>query len=193
MTGRIGSRRAAPPFGWTLEKSWHACLGGIAAVYVSYPSDLPISSSAEIISAFVDKASRHGVRRLVLLSGRGEAESQVWEGIVQDSGLDWTIVRASWFRQNFSEGAFVEMVRAGRIGLPADKAVEPFVDADDIADVAVAARTEPGHGGIHELTGPRLLSIAEVASEISQAVGRIIAYRPIPHEVFVADLAASGR
>ncbi len=190
---RIGSRGASPPFDWTLEKGWDACLEGIAAVYVNYPSDLPIPGSAKTISAFVDKAKRQGVRRLVLLSGRGEAEAKIWEGVVQDSGLDWTIVRASWFHQNFSEGAFVEMVHAGQIALPAGDTLEPFVDADDIADVAVAALTDPRHRGeIYELTGSRLLSFADVASEISQAVGRTIEYRSIPLDVFVADVEASG-
>ena len=190
---RIGSRGASPAFDWTHAKGWDACLEGIASVYVNYPSDLPIPGSAKTISALVDRAKRQGVRRLVLLTGRGEDEAQVWEGVVQDSGLEWTIVRASWFHQNFSEGAFVESVRAGQISLPAGDAVEPFVDTDDIADVVVAALTEPGHRGeIYELTGPRLLSFADVASEISRTVGRTIEYQPISLDAFLAEVAASG-
>jgi len=128
-----------------------------------------------------------------LLSGRGEEEAQACERIVQDSGVDWTVVRASWFNQNFSEGAFVEMVQAGQITLPTVDTPEPYVDVDDIADVVVAALTEPGHAGeVYEVTGPRLLTLAEVAAEISRASGRDIAYVPVRHDAFVAGMTASG-
>ena len=83
----------------------------------------------------------------MLLSGRGETEAQAWEGIVQESGLDWTIVRSSWFSQNFSEGVFAEMVQAGQITLPAGNIPEPFIDIDDLTDVVVAALTQTHHGG----------------------------------------------
>lgn len=190
---RPGSRTASPPFDWTRESTWDACLEGVSAVYVAYPSDLPIPGSAETIASFVEQARRQGVRRVVLLSGRGEEEAQVWERAVQESDLDWTIIQASWFHQNFTEGAFVDMVRAGRIDLPAGDAVEPFVDVDDIADVAVAALTEPGHDGeVYELTGPRLLSFADVAAEISRAIGRPVAYEPISQQAFTAGLVAAG-
>ena len=103
---RIGSRAASPAFDWTQETSWDACLKDITSVYVNYPSDLPVLGSRDILSTFVNKAIEYGIRRLVLLSGRGEPEAQAWENIVRSSGLDWTIIRASWFWQNFSEGAF---------------------------------------------------------------------------------------
>ena len=92
--------------------------------------------ATDAICAFVNRAAQHHVERIVLLSGRGEEEAQACERIVQESGLDWTIVRASWFHQNFSEGAFVDMVQAGQIALPVGKVAEPFIDADDIADVS---------------------------------------------------------
>jgi uncharacterized protein YbjT (DUF2867 family) len=112
---------------------------------------------------------------------------------VQNSGIDWTIVRASWFNQNFSEGAFVEMVQAGQITLPAADMPEPFVDVDDIADVAVAALTEDGHHGeIYEVTGPRMLTFAEVAEEISQATGRTVRFAQIPKESFASAIQESG-
>ena len=149
--------------------------------------------ATDAIEAFVKRAKHHGVRRLVLLSGRGEEEAQACERIVQDSGIDWTIVRASWFNQNFSEGAFVEMVKSGRIALPDVDTPEPFVDVDDIADVAVAALTEPGHAGeVYEVTGPRMLTLADIAAELSTAAGRQIDYFPVPHQAFVAGVAESG-
>jgi len=102
-------------------------------------------------------------------------------------------VRASWFNQNFSEGAFVDMVQAGRITLPEVGTPEPFVDVDDIADVIVAALTQPGHAGeLYEVTGPRMLTLAEVASELSKATGRQIEYVPVPHEAFLQGVADTG-
>ena len=149
--------------------------------------------ATDAIQALVNRARRHGVKRLVLLSGRGEAEAQSCERIVQESGIDWTIVRASWFNQNFSEGAFLDMVMAGQITLPAGDISEPFVDVDDIAEVAVAALTEPGHAGeIYEVTGPRLITFADIATELSKATGREITYIPIPHAAFVSGVQESG-
>ncbi len=127
------------------------------------------------------------------MSGRGEEEAQLCERIVQESGLEWTIVRASWFNQNFSEGAFVDMVLAGAITLPAGNQVEPFVDVNDIADVAAAAFIEDHHvGQVYEVTGPRLMTIAEVAADLSRATGREITYVDVPHDAFVAEVANSG-
>jgi uncharacterized protein YbjT (DUF2867 family) len=190
---RIGSRSAVPAFDWNNEANWDNCLAGVETVYINYAPDLAIPGAADSIQAFVDRARRHDVKRLVLLSGRGEAEAQVCESIVQNSGIDWTIVRASWFNQNFSEGAFVEMVQAGQITLPVANTLEPFVDVDDIADVAVAALTERGHSGeVYEVTGPRLLTFAEVANEISCASGRDVSYVQIPHDAFVAGAVESG-
>lgn len=149
--------------------------------------------ATDAIASLVAKARQAGVRKLVLLSGRGEQEAQACERIVAAGGIDWTVVRASWFNQNFSEGAFVDMVLAGQITLPASATPEPFVDVDDIADVAVAALTEDGHEGeIYELTGPRLLTLADVAAELSRACGRIVTYVPVPHAAFINGLKRSG-
>ena len=190
---RIGSRSAVPSFDWDKEKSWGPSLDGVSAVYITYAPDLAMPGAPDAIQAFVDLAQRRGVQRLVLLSGRGEEEAQACERIIQNSGLEWTIVRASWFNQNFSEGAFIDMVLDGTITLPAGQQVEPFVDVDDIADVAVAAFTEDHHNGqIYEVTGPRLMSIGDVAADLSRATGRTIDYVDVPHDAFVAEVARSG-
>lgn len=190
---RIGSRSATPSFDWDQEKTWDASLKGVTAAYITYAPDLAIPGAKDAIQAFVQKAKRHGVKRLVLLSGRGEEEAQACERIVQDSGLEWTVVRASWFNQNFSEGAFVDMVLNGAITLPAGDQVEPFVDVDDIADVAAAVLMQDHHNGeIYEVTGPRLMSMADIAADLSQATGRTIAYVNVPHDAFVAEIANSG-
>lgn len=190
---RIGSRSAVPSFDWNNEKNWDACLKGVSAAYITYAPDLAMPGAADAIQAFVDLAKRRDVKRLVLLSGRGEEEAQACERIVQGSGLEWTIVRASWFNQNFSEGAFIDMVLDGTITLPAGDQVEPFVDVDDIADVVVAAFAEDHHNGqIYEMTGPRLMSLADVATELSNATGREISYIDVPHDAFVTEVANSG-
>lgn len=190
---RRGSRSAAPSFDWDNEATWDDCLDGVEAAYINYAPDLAMPGATDSIRTFVDKARRSGVKRIVLLSGRGEEEAQACERIVQDSGIDWTIVRASWFNQNFSEGAFVEMVQGGQITLPDVDTPEPFVDVDDIAEVVTTALTQSGHAGeIYEVTGPRMLTLADVAAEISSATGRAISYVPVPHDAFVEEVAKSG-
>ncbi|MBI1185890.1 MAG: NAD(P)H-binding protein [Alphaproteobacteria bacterium] len=190
---RIGSRAATPSFDWGNEANWDAALKDVEAVYINYAPDLAMPGATDAIQTLADKAKRQGVLRVVLLSGRGEAEAQACEQIVQESGLDWTIVRASWFNQNFSEGAFVDMIRAGQITLPGGDIPEPFVDADDIADVAALALTEDGHAGkIYEVTGPRLMTFADIARDLSEATGREIQFVPVPHDAFVAGVAESG-
>lgn len=190
---RLGSRSASPVFDWNNEACWDECLTEVEAVYINYAPDLAIPGAANSIRSFVDRARHHGVKQLVLLSGRGEAEAQACEKIVQDGGIEWTIVRASWFNQNFSEGAFVDMVLSGQISLPANDTLEPFIDVDDIAEVVVTSLTETGHTGqVYEVTGPRLMTFAEIASELSEANGRVITYTQVPHEAFVSSVAESG-
>lgn len=190
---RRGSRAAFPSFDWNHDTNWDECLTGVESVYINYAPDLAIPGAADSIQAFVDRAKQLGVKRLVLLSGRGEEEAQTCERIVQESGVESTIVRASWFNQNFSEGAFVEMVQAGQITLPAVDTPEPWVDVDDIAEVVVAALTESGHvGEVYEVTGPRLLTLAEVSAEISAASGREVTYVAVPHDAFVREMTNSG-
>ncbi|MFI7670038.1 SDR family oxidoreductase [Nocardia sp. NPDC049526] len=186
---RIGSRAAEIPFDWADRSTWTPALFGVDAVYIAFQPDLAVPGAPETIRAFTNAAKVNGVRKLVLLSGRGEPEAVACEQIVQGSGLDWTIVRCSFFAQNFSEGAFLEYVLAGEVALPNGDVPEPFVHADDIADVAVAALTEDGHSGeLYELTGPRSLTFAEAVAEIAAATGREIAFIPISRTDFVAAL-----
>jgi uncharacterized protein YbjT (DUF2867 family) len=168
-------------------------LAGASAAYVSYFPDLAAPGASEAVGALAGVAIEAGVDRLVLLSGRGEEEAQRSEEALMRSGAAWTVVRASWFNQNFSEGHFREPLLAGALALPAGDVGEPFVDADDIADVAVAALTEEGHvGEVYEVTGPRLLRFAEAVEEIARASGRELAYTCIGIEDFVAGLAHEG-
>ena len=190
---RRGSRSATPAFDWNDERSWDPCLQGVKAVYINYPSDLPVANAPDAIRAFVDRAKAAGVLRIVLLTGRGEQVGLASERAVRRGGLDWTIVRSSWFNQNFSEGGFADLVEDGQLILPAGDRREPFVDLDDLADVVVAALTETGHSGkIYEVTGPRLMTFTDVASDLSKALGRKVTYVAVPHDSFVANMSESG-
>ena len=159
MPVRIGSRSGEPPFDWEDRSTWEPALRGTSAAYVSYYPDLAVPGTPELIGALAERALAAGTRRLVLLSGRGEEEAERAEEALKASGAEWTIVRCSWFMQNFSESYFAEPLAAGELALPVGDVREPFVDAEDIADVAVAALTEEGHAGrLYELTGPRPLT-----------------------------------
>jgi uncharacterized protein YbjT (DUF2867 family) len=162
----------------------------VGAAYVSYYPDLAVPGAATAVRSFAELAVEADVRRLVLLSGRGEEEAQRAERAVQEVGTEWTVVRCSWFSQNFSENYLLEPILSGEVVLPAGNVPEPFVDADDIADVAVAALTEDRHAGeLYELTGPRLLTFAEAIGEIASAAGRKIRYVPISVEQYASALA----
>ena len=190
---RVASRSASPAFDWNDESTWDAALEGVTAAYVSYAPDLAIPGATDSIRRFVENAVSRGVKKLVLLSGRGEEEAQACEKIVQESGADWTIVRSSWFMQNFSEGEFLSMVLDGVITLPAAEVPEPFIDTNDIADVAVAALTEAEHTSeVYEVTGPRMLTFSELAAEISSAANREVKFQQIPGEVFAQAINESG-
>ncbi len=190
---RIASRAASPSFDWNDASNWEALLEGVTAVYISYAPDLAIPGATDAIRRFVKLAVSRGVKRLVLLSGRGEQEAQACERIVQATDVEWTIVRASWFMQNFSEGEFLPMVQQGVITLPAGNIPEPFIDVNDIADVAVAALSEEGHAyEVYEVTGPRLMTFEQLARELSEISGREVQFVHIPREDFNQAITASG-
>ncbi len=190
---RIGSRSANPSFEWTDSSTWTAALEGVSAAYITYYPDLAVQGAAETVDAFIRLAVANGVGRLVLLSGRGEPEAQRTENLLAASGADWTVVRAAWFAQNFSENFMIEGVLADMVVLPAGDVKEPFIDADDIADVVVAALTENGHvGQTYEVTGPQLLTFAEAVAEIAKATGRNIDYVAVPIDDYVAELRKQG-
>jgi uncharacterized protein YbjT (DUF2867 family) len=190
---RIGARLAVPAFDWNNEAGWDAALRGVSAVCITYAAGLAMPGATHAIEALAHRAWRQGVGKLVLLSGRGEEEAQGAERIVQNAGLDWSIVRAGWANQNFSEDAFVDTVRGGAITLPAGDTPEPFVHVGDIADVAGAALTDDRHDGqVYEMTGPRLMTLADVPADLSPATGRAMAYQDVLHDAFVAEVSNSG-
>ncbi len=188
---RRGSRNAAIPFDWEAPETWAPALSG--AAYVTYFPDLAFPGAVEKLESLCETAKDVGVEHLVLLSGRGEHHARLGEEVVRNSGVHYTIVRAAWFAQNFSEGYLRDPVLAGVLPMPGGDTPEPIIDIDDIADVAVAALTEKGRRGqLHEVTGPRLMTFAEMAAALSQATGREIRHIPISFDDFHANVAQAG-
>ncbi|MET9517503.1 NmrA family transcriptional regulator [Streptomyces sp. NPDC002994] len=194
VTVRSGSRKGEVTFDWEDESTWGPALRGADAAYVAYYPDLAAPGAVTAVRTFGRTAHENGVRRLVLLSGRGEPEAVAAEEALRASGdAELTVVRGSFFAQNFSEGAMAEGVIAGEVAFPAGETPEPWVHADDLADVVVAVLTEDGHAGrVHELTGPRLLTFTEVAAEISKATGREVRYVPVSGPQYAGLLQQYG-
>jgi uncharacterized protein YbjT (DUF2867 family) len=190
---RIGSRTGERPFDWNRPATWGSVLEGIQSVYITYQPDLAVPGAVEAIDAFTQQAVAANIQRFVLLSGRGEEEAEHCEQIVQQSGVEWTILRASWFAQNFSENFLLEAILSGEVVLPVGDIPEPFIDVEDIADVAAAALTESKHvGQIYELTGPRLLTFDRAVAEIADAAGREIRLVQVSPEQYAAALKDAG-
>lgn len=190
---RIGSRFGVPPFDWEDPTTWPGTLAGVWSVYITYQPDLAFPGAADRVGAFADMAVANGVRRLVLLSGRNEPEAQRAERLVVDSGAEWTLVRSSFFSQNFSESFFADLVSRREITLPAGYVAEPFVDADDVAEIVAESLTSDRHvDRLYEVTGPRLLTMFDVAAEISAKTGRDVRYVPVTGDEFASILRAEG-
>ncbi|MEP5363546.1 MAG: NAD(P)H-binding protein [Reichenbachiella sp.] len=190
---RVGSRNAEPAFDWENAETWNPALKGMDQVYITFQPDLAVPGALEAIEVLTKKAAQAGVKKLVLLSGKGEHEAELCEQVVIHSGLDYTIVRASWFMQNFSESFFLDPILAGHVALPKPEAKVPYISTDDIADVVVEVLlNEQHHGQIYELTGPRVLTFEEVIKEIAQATGRDIMFTPVELEDYVKFLEEVG-
>ncbi|WP_282782245.1 MULTISPECIES: NmrA family transcriptional regulator [unclassified Nocardia] len=190
---RIGSRSAEPPFDWDNPATWAPVLLDVEAVYITFQPDLAVPGAPDAVRAFGEMAATAGVRRMVLLSGRGEEEAQAAERLLAEVHPGLTVIRSSFFAQNFDEGHFAAEIKAGRLVLPVGEVAEPFIDIDDIADLAVAALTGDGHAGqVYEVTGPRLLTFAEAIAEIATAAGRPIEFLQIPADDYAAGARAQG-
>ena len=187
---RAASRNGEVLFDWNDETTWTIALNGIDSVYLTYYPDLAIAKAPGDISKFCTIAKLRGVKHITLLSGRGEPAAQTCESIVRSSGMSWTIVRASWFNQNFSEGMFREFIMSGTIALPVDSTREPFIDVDDIAAVIVESLTDPHHNGkLYNVTGPELLNFEQLADKFTQHLGRTVNFQKISLAAFRAGLA----
>lgn len=193
LTVRAASR--ARGFDWEDPTTWADTLRDADAAYLMYPSDVGSPAAAEGIGALAREAVGLGVRHLVLLSARGEEQARATEEALKSSGADWTIVRCTWFAQNFSEGPLVEgLVQTGELVFPAGEVPEPFLDVRDIGDVVAAVLTSGSlyAGRTLELTGPRLLSFREAVAEIAAATGIELRYTPVPARAYGEFLTGMG-
>jgi len=190
---RVGSRNATPPFEWSDPTTWQDALAGMDKMYIVYYPDLAVPGAFEAIQGLTELAKKSGVRKAVLLSGKGEKEAERCEQVVANSGLDYTLVRASWFNQNFSESFLLEPVLAGYVALPMPQARIPFVDTTDIAEVVVEVLLDDAHNGkTYEITGPRAMTFEEVVKEIASETGREIQYQAVSLEAYNAMMKAAG-
>ena len=190
---RIGSRSNDPAFEWDHPTTWPQALAGMDKVYISYYPDLAVPGAYEAIQGLVEAAKAAGVKKLVLLSGKGEREAERCEEVVANSGLDYTLVRASWFNQNFSESFLLEPILAGHVALPMPEARIPFVDTGDIAEVAVEALLQDSHNGhTYEITGPRKLTFEEVVQEIAAGTGKQIHFQAVSQAEYNKMMEAAG-
>lgn len=186
-TVRAASRNGPWVFDWARPETWGPTLAGADAVYITYAPDIALPGAVEVVRALIQRAGQEGVARMVLLTGRGEPEAQRAEAELMASDAAWTIIRASWFMQNFSESVFRDGVEAGEVVFANGHVPEPFIDAEDIADVAVASLLDPSHiGKVYEVTGPRLLTFQDAVAEISASLGRPVAYVDLPPNDYLA-------
>lgn len=189
---RAASHSSEIPFDWQAPATWGPALEGARAAYITYYPDLALPGAADAVEAFAQHALSTNVNRLVLLSGRGEAGAQDAEKRIQNSEADWTIVRCAVFNQNFSE-AFAESIRHGQLAMPVGDTQEPFVDADDIADVVFASLTDDRHiGQLYELTGPQLLTLPQATDELSRAIGRTVTFHSVSTSEYIQELVSNG-
>ncbi|MFB7087113.1 NmrA family NAD(P)-binding protein [Streptomyces sp. NPDC056296] len=194
LTVRAASR--ATGFDWWDRSTWADVLRGADAAYLAHPTDVGAPDAAGTVGALAREAAGLGVRRLVLLSARGEERARPTEEALAEAGVHWTVVRAAWFAQNFSEGPLVaELRQRGELVFPAgDEAREPFVDLRDVADVVVASLTSGDRyaGRVLEVSGPRLLTFGEAVAEIAKETGRALTYRAVSPREYGENLAGFG-
>jgi len=183
---RIGSRQASPSFDWNNKDTWVNALNGIEKMYVTYYPDLAVPGAKEAIQSLTYLAKELGVKKMVLLSGKGETEAEACEKIVIDSGMDYTIVRASWFNQNWSESFFLEPILSGEVALPMSDVLIPFVDANDIAEVAATVLLDDSYNGnIIEVTGQELITFKDIINIISKTSNRSLNFYDITLEQYI--------
>ncbi len=190
---RIGSRNANPGFDWDNKETWVKALSGIERMYVTYYPDLAVPGAKEAITSLTHLAVELGVKKMVLLSGKGETEAEACEEIVAKSGIGYTIVRASWFNQNWSESFFLDGILSGEVALPLSDVLIPFVDADDIAAVAAKVLMDDGYNGqIVEVTGPELVTFEKIVDLIAESTGRKLNLHKISLAEYVDGMKAAG-
>jgi uncharacterized protein YbjT (DUF2867 family) len=190
---RVVGRKTNPAFDWENTDTYDAALKDMDRAYIVYYPDLAVPGSRDAISTLTKKALEAGLEKVVLLSGKGETEAEACEEIVANSGLNYTLVRASWFNQNFSEGAFLEFILNGVVALPMPEARIPFVDVNDIADVVSKAILDDSYNGqTITVTGPQKRTFKEVVEIMAEAIDKHIQFVSISIDEFKEGMKQAG-
>jgi uncharacterized protein YbjT (DUF2867 family) len=185
ITGRYGDHVPVLPFDYDRREGWDAVLDGVSTLFLIFP--LPTPRTVETrIKPFVDAAKRAGAQHIVYLSVPGADREKVVphfhsERHIEASGIPYTILRASFFMQNLCRGLSthgVDIVEHDEIFIPAGKGKTTFVDARDVARVAVDVFHDPAahRNRSYLLTGNERLDFYEVAAIFSEVMGRPIRY-----------------
>ena len=197
VTVRAVSRKTN--FDWARPETFPPAVAGVDAVYLIPPAF--IADATPMVRPFLVAAKAAGAARVVVVSSLGvefphEPKTSgriALERCVQDSGLEWTVLRPGGFAQNFSESFMLPGVRQGTVVSATGTGAVAFIDADNIAAVAAAALTEPGHASAtYALTGPSALTFSEAVAIISKVSGRPVTHRAISGDEFAAMLAGFG-
>jgi uncharacterized protein YbjT (DUF2867 family) len=200
MPYRLASRSSAQRFDWYDDSTWSATIAGAETAYLAPPVGPTGLTQA---CRFIKQAASEGLRRVVLLSGRGVGspgrDFAVYDGqlavedAVKASGADWTIVQPAWFAQGFSEDFLRYHVLDGEIRVSAGDGGEAWIDTNDVGDVMTAVLLDEAHtGATYAISGPRYLTMTEVAAELSAATGRPINYVDLEPQAHVAELVDQG-
>lgn len=203
-TGRAAARTpgAGSPgiepvrFDWADPSTYAPALSGVDAVYVIPPA-LQLEH-ADQIAALGAVAVDQGVGRAVMLSARGvdqAPDSALFrsEQALAATGLPTGVVRPSWFAQNFTESFFAPGITTeGVIVAPTAEGAHAFIDADDIAAVAVALLTGQAPLGAYDLSGPQALRFSEAAAILSSHAGREVKHVDLPVDDWKAGAVENG-
>ncbi|GAA4270462.1 NmrA family NAD(P)-binding protein [Hyunsoonleella aestuarii] len=190
---RVVGRKSNPAFDWENPETYDESLKDMDRAYIVYYPDLAVPGSRDAITTLTKKALEAGLEKVVLLSGKGETEAEACEDIVANSGLNYTLVRASWFNQNFSEGAFLDFILDGVVALPMPDAEIPFVDANDIADVVSKVLIEDSYNGqTITVTGPQKRTFKEVVEIMAESIDKHIQFVPISIDEFKEGMKEAG-
>jgi uncharacterized protein YbjT (DUF2867 family) len=183
------------PFDYADPSTWYTALAGVGKIFLVVP---PGTTDSSQVSLFFKTALDAGVLHLAFNSGRttGDLDEEplhVTEGLVRNSGIDWTIFRPGWFMQNFLNWVGFTIPSENAFYLPAADAKTAFVDVRDIGACVAKALTDPGHGGkLYELTSSEALTHYEVAQKISEVAGRTIRYVHLSDEEFIKEMVSRG-
>lgn len=200
ISTRLATRTPTSPrqvrFDWADTDTHADALRGVTAIYLIAP--IGVADPIPLVEPFLNEALRQGIRRVVALSSSALPEGAPGLGavhhLIRTTVPEWTVLRPSWFMQNFTGDHLVAHgVRAGEIVTATGDGRVAFIDAGDIAAVAGHALVdETPHNTDHILTGPEALSYADAAAILTQLTGREITHRSVTADEAAGRITAHG-